>query len=276
MGYLTPREIELEPLFKFLQGSLPSYMVPSAIVTLDKLPPKNERKVDRRALLQMTASQKSREAGETDAKREGATVKENCGSTEEETGIKAESYGPNEEETGTESKHPESGEVAERLVSIFGQVLGLESYPVDADFFRSGCQSLLFRLLQMINSELDMTLSLTDILQSFQNLSPLSLASSIVGSAAEGMLLLKNSTWAGLDSRPNTCPNMLASRSATSSATSSRLPGFVLLSVTLASVVASLSNDFVLKVVQPSFAAHCNLYFSSESYRWSTVNSTWH
>ena len=38
----------------------------------------------------------------------------------------------------------------------------------------------------MVNSEFDMALSLSDLLQSFQNLSPLSLASSVVGSAAEG------------------------------------------------------------------------------------------
>ena len=47
VGFLTPREIELEPLFKFLQGSLPSYMVPSAIVTLDKLYTAEERKESR-------------------------------------------------------------------------------------------------------------------------------------------------------------------------------------------------------------------------------------
>ena len=38
----------------------------------------------------------------------------------------------------------------------------------------------------MVNSEFDMALSLSDLLQSFQNLSPLSLASSVVGSAAKG------------------------------------------------------------------------------------------
>ena len=191
VGFVTPKEIELEPLFKFLQGSLPSYMVPSAIATLDSLPLKNEGKVDRRALLHTTAPQQSREAGEMDAKREGATVKENCGTTKEETGIKAESCGQNEGGTGTAPKLQES-EVAERLASIFGQVLGLESYPVDADFFRSGGQSLLlFRLLQMVNSEMDTTLSLSDLLQSFQNLSPLSLASSIVESAAEGQCAAK-------------------------------------------------------------------------------------
>ena len=156
LGFVTPREIELDALYDFLRGHLPTYMIPSSITTLDELPLKNEGKVDRKALLRMT--QQTRETGETDTKKEEVANRESS----------------------------DSNEVAERLARVFGQVLGVDSYPVTADFFTSGGQSLLlFRLLQVVNGELSCQLSLSHLLQSFQNLSPLSLAAIIQGTRLE-------------------------------------------------------------------------------------------
>ena len=138
VGFATPKDIDPDSLFKFLRVQLPAYMVPSAITLLDEFPLKTEGKVDRRALLNLKTSGEERE---------------NEGEVRVQEGV------------------------AERLAAIFGKVLGQESYPVSGDFFTSGGQSLLlFRLLQLINSELESELSLSDLLQRFTELTPLSLA----------------------------------------------------------------------------------------------------
>ena len=156
VGFVTPSDILLDPLFTFLRSHLPSYMVPSAITALDELPLKNEGKVDRRALLNLTTPQNSKEMEDVDIGRGEVRVQE-C-----------------------------DADLAKRLATIFGKVLGLDSYPVSADFFTSGGQSLLlFRLLQMISRELDLQLSLSHLLHNFQNLSPLSLARTLAHSHLE-------------------------------------------------------------------------------------------
>ena len=152
VGFVTPGDVDIDSMFDFLWKRLPSYMVPSAITALDTLPLRTEGKVDRKKLLSLSLPES------TTHTRGVATDNHVAKITEKEVSSPVQ-------------------EVAEQLAGIFGKVLGLASYSVTADFFTSGGQSLLlFQLLHQVTMEMGCSLELSDLLQSFHHLSPLSLA----------------------------------------------------------------------------------------------------
>ena len=156
LGFVTPANIDLDSIFAFLHSHLPGYMVPSSIHRLDTLPLKSEGKVDRKKLLSLSLS-----VSEPREPRERV-----------ETEIEISSQ--------TNQFHSIE-DVSKKLATIFGQVLGLDTYSPTSDFFTSGGQSLLlFQLLHQVRSELGCRLELSDLLHNFHNLSPLSLAHHLV------------------------------------------------------------------------------------------------
>ena len=166
VGYVTPKSVNVTSLFKFARDHLPSYMVPSAVVTLDEMPLKTEGKIDRIALLKLGLPASTDTADTIDT-------------TDTTDAVDTCDVNINDQGSQVSDELPNVTQIAQRLAEIFGRVLGQKSYPPTADFFTNGGQSLLlFRLLQLVKSEMKCEIQLVDLLQ---NSSPLSLARIIVG-----------------------------------------------------------------------------------------------
>ena len=141
VAFVTPESVDIDPLFKHASSCLPSYMVPSTIIPLSMIPLTKEGKVNRRALIEIHIPQfLSSAASQEVVKGEQACV----------------------------------SETVAKLASIFGRVVGIDSYKPGSDFFASGGHSLLtFQLVKLINREMDSNLNLAHVLQYS---SPISLA----------------------------------------------------------------------------------------------------
>ena len=159
VAFATPENVDVNSLFEFAQAHLPSYMVPSAITVLDEMPLKKEGKVDRITLMNLglpTATDTTDAPDTCDASINDPVTQVTLNLTQ----------------------------TAKQLAGIFGRVLDQKSYAQTADFFTSGGQSLLlFRLLQLVKSELECEVQLADILQ---NPTPLSLAKIVIASNSRG------------------------------------------------------------------------------------------
>ena len=136
VAYVTPKLISTTAVQQYVSCRLPSYMVPSTIVALDKMPLTREGKVDKKALSRM---------------RLEAPV-----------------------DSASEPSDQQHSEIALRLALIFGQVLGIKNFPPTADFFSSGGHSLLiFTLVSLINQQMHCNINIGHIIQST---TPVSLA----------------------------------------------------------------------------------------------------
>ena len=136
VAYVTPKLISTTAVQQYVSCHLPSYMVPSVIVTLDKMPLTREGKVDKKALSRMPLEAHVDSASET-----------------------------------SDQQH---SEIALRLAAIFGQVLGIKNFPPTADFFSSGGHSLLiFTLVSLVNQQMHCNINISHIIQ---NTTPVSLA----------------------------------------------------------------------------------------------------
>lgn len=150
--YVTPESVDVGSLYRYAHTHLPSYMVPSAIVPIDEIPLKSEGKVDRKALINLPLAVPS----DTDV---------------------TDDANSNYKEPEIEDKTPVMSQMAQRLATIFGRVLGMMAYPPNGNFFVHGGHSLLlFQLLQQVRSEMACRLELGDLLQ---NPSPVALAAVI-------------------------------------------------------------------------------------------------
>ena len=131
VGYVTPRDVNKTAVLDQVSSILPTYMVPSLLVSLDELPLTKDGKVDRRALMKIPLSQPSN----LPVMKEANIVRE------DETTVM-------------------------KLTNIFGRLLQVTDYPVDGNFFAYGGHSLLcFQLMKQVNQELGVRLNLTNILQ---------------------------------------------------------------------------------------------------------------
>ena len=136
VAYVTPKLISTTAVLQYVSCHLPSYMVPSVIVALDKMPLTREGKVDKKALSRMP-------------------LEPHVGSA-------------------SEPSDQQHSEIALRLAAIFGQVLGIKDFPPTADFFSSGGHSLLiFTLVSLINQQMHCSINISHVIQ---NTTPVSLA----------------------------------------------------------------------------------------------------
>ena len=136
VAYVTPKHISTMAVLQYVSCHLPSYMVPSVIVALDKMPLTREGKVDKKALSRLPLE---------------AHV-----------------------DSVSEPSDQQSSELAMKLATIFGQVLGIKEFPPTADFFSSGGHSLLiFTLVTLINQQMHCDINISHVIQ---NTTPVSLA----------------------------------------------------------------------------------------------------
>lgn len=145
VGFVTPELVDTEALLGSIALRIPSYMVPSVLVPLESMPLTRQGKIDRRALAAMVPK------SQTSPLKNTASVD-----------------GPQHRSVDeTDSSAPMGRENTMRKIArVFGQVLGVQSYPVGADFFALGGHSLLtFQLQRQVNEELGSCLSLADVLQ---------------------------------------------------------------------------------------------------------------
>ena len=136
---VTPKSVSAVAVLQYTSCHLPSYMVPSVVVTLDKMPLTKEGKVDHKTLSNIPLKA--------------------C--------VNSEDQSPNQQPS----------EIALKLAAIFGRVLRIEEFPPTADFFSSGGHSLLlFQLASLVNQQLHCNISISQIVQ---NTTPMSLADAI-------------------------------------------------------------------------------------------------
>ena len=136
---VTPKSVSSQAVLQYASCHLPSYMVPSVVVTLNKFPLTKEGKVDRKTLSNVPLKA--------------------C--------VNSEGQSPNQQPS----------EITLKLAAIFGRVLGIEDFPPNADFFMSGGHSLLiFQLVSLVNQQLHCNINISHILQ---NTTPMSLADAI-------------------------------------------------------------------------------------------------
>ena len=141
VSFVTPKKIDKSSLLEHLRHCLPSYMVPSLIITDDELIRYKLSKdyIQSRALKAI-----------------------------EEASYKQDNY----------PKDPLILTMASKIATLFGKVLDVRDYPITGDFFAFGGHSLLcFHLLKEINQEMQVRLSLTHIMQ---NSNPLALTGVVV------------------------------------------------------------------------------------------------
>ncbi len=132
LAYVTPVLVSVDSVTQFAAAKLPSFMVPSVITPLAKMPLTKEGKVNRRVLAALPR------------------MLANGGDLEGETAVNVES-------SKTEAQ----------LARIFAGVIGISGgYPPSADFFASGGHSLqTFQLVNLINQRMGCQLNIAHILQ---------------------------------------------------------------------------------------------------------------
>ena len=118
------RDVNVSELKQLMKTSLPAYMIPSAIVPLEKFPLNPNGKIDRKNL--------------PDPSEENFIVEENY--------------------------EPPGTEIEELLVNIFEEVLGRTKIGIFDNFFEIGGHSLLAtQVVSRINQRLEMSLPLREI-----------------------------------------------------------------------------------------------------------------
>ena len=141
VSFVTPKKIDKSSLLDHLRHCVPSYMVPSLIITDDEFIHYKLSKdyIQSRALKAI-----------------------------EEASHEQDNY----------PKDPVTLTMASKIAALFGKVLDVRDYPIRGDFFAFGGHSLLcFQLLKKINQELQVRLSLTHIMQ---NSNPLTLTGVVI------------------------------------------------------------------------------------------------
>ena len=137
VSFVTPKKIDKSSLLEHARCHLPSYMVPSLIITDDEL-------------IHYKLSKDYIQSRALKAVEEASHKQVNS------------------------SKDPVILSMASKITALFGNVLDVREYPIRGDFFAFGGHSLLcLQLLKEINQEMQVRLSLTHIMQ---NSNPLALA----------------------------------------------------------------------------------------------------
>ena len=141
VSFVTPKKVDESSLLEHVRYRLPSYMVPSVIITDDEL-------------IHYKLSKDYIQSRALKAIEEVSHEQDNS------------------------SKDPVVLSIASKIAALFGKVLDVREYPVRGDFFAFGGHSLLcFQLLKKINQEMQVRLSLMHIVQ---NSTPLALAGVLI------------------------------------------------------------------------------------------------
>ena len=142
VAFITPTldSPSLDEVLQHTRSRLPSYMVPSLVLSLGNMPITKEGKIDRKALAKLPLG--------------------NAVCTSEQT------REPDKRSPDFSVSNTETSTISTDIASVFEKVLGLEECSISADFFASGGHSLLtFRLVQLINKKFGCSLNIGHILQ---------------------------------------------------------------------------------------------------------------